>query len=417
MNNDVPRILFVSHDASATGAPNSLLDFLRCIRAQGTFDFRVLLLKGGPLEGAFAELGFTHVVRRERPIAPPPPPTRWRRLLDRVLPHPPPLPPGLQWVCSSVEQEEVNRFLTGFPADLFYLNSVAAAPILGYLGKRTTPVITYVRELHEHVQKTIETGWFEELVERTSLFISVSMASIHHLVQNHDISPSRFALINTFVDVEKLNRQSRAVSREQLRELVGKKEVGPFVLGCGTTDWRKGPDLFIQAAKSFFTRNPESRARFVWIGGMAEKSEREKITFAIGQAGLTERVLFVGAQKNSAQLIAGADVLALTSREDPFPRVILEAGIADVPTVCFKDTGGAEEFVAKGTGIAVNAFDTVDFAEAVHRLLDDDALRSELGKSAHETVLNEHNSQISSQRIIAQIEEQVFAVKPLEAVS
>lgn len=417
MNPDVPRILFVSHDASATGAPNSLLDFLRCIRAQGTFDFRILLLKGGPLEGAFAELGLTHVVRREIPEPPPRPQTRWRRMLDRMFPQEAPSHPGPQWICSSSEQEGVNRFLRGFQADLFYLNSVAAAPILGYLGKRTTPVITYVRELHEHVQKTIETGWFEELLGRTSLFISVSMASIHYLVKNHEISPSRFALIHTFIDVAKLNRQSRTLSRDQLRELVGKKDNGPIVLGCGTTDWRKGPDLFVQAAKYFYARHPASTALFVWVGGGGEKNEREKIVSAIGQAGLTERVLFVGPQWNSAQLIAGADVLALTSREDPFPRVMLEAGIAGVPMVCFKETGGAEEFVAKGVGIAVDPFDTDDFGEAVYRLLSDDALRNELGRNAHEAVLNEHNAQISSQRIIAQIEEQIFAVRPAEAVS
>jgi len=412
MTFDVPHVLFVSHDASATGAPNSLLDFLRCIRSQGTFRFRILLLRGGPLEAAFAELGPTLVVREAETNASSRRRNRLGRLLSRVLPthHASPLP-LTRWKRSPAEQERIDRFLDGFHPDLYYLNSVAAAPILGYLQQRDTPVVTYVREMHEHVQKTIETGWFGELIERTSLFISVSLASIHYLVENHGLSPSRFALIPTFVDVEKLSRQPPAVSRRQLRELIGKSDEGAIVLGCGTTNWRKGPDLFISAAKAFFTRQPESKAWFVWIGGMDEKDQAEKIRLAIRQADLTDRVHFIGAQTNSAHLIAGADVLAMTSREDPFPRVMLEAGVAEVPTLCFSGSGGAEEFVAKGGGIAVDAFNTDEFAAAVHCLLEDEDFRRRLGKYAQEAVFNDHNAQISSLRIITHIEELVFSGK------
>ena len=54
-----PSILFVSHDASRTGAPIALLTFLRWLRANTDYRFEVLLGCGGPLEPAFEALAPT----------------------------------------------------------------------------------------------------------------------------------------------------------------------------------------------------------------------------------------------------------------------------------------------------------------------------------------------------------------------
>ena len=54
-----PSILFVSHDASRTGAPMALLTFLRWFRANTDYRFEVLLGSGGALEPAFEALAPT----------------------------------------------------------------------------------------------------------------------------------------------------------------------------------------------------------------------------------------------------------------------------------------------------------------------------------------------------------------------
>ena len=54
-----PSILFVSHDASRTGAPIALLTFLRWLRANTDYRFEVLLGSGGALEPAFEALAPT----------------------------------------------------------------------------------------------------------------------------------------------------------------------------------------------------------------------------------------------------------------------------------------------------------------------------------------------------------------------
>src|SRR4051812_5528003 len=57
------RTLFVSHDASRTGAPIFLLNLLRWIKANTALDFEVLLPRGGPLVSDFANLCRVSVVR------------------------------------------------------------------------------------------------------------------------------------------------------------------------------------------------------------------------------------------------------------------------------------------------------------------------------------------------------------------
>ena len=54
-----PEILFLSHDASRTGAPMVLLTFLRWLRANSDYQFGVLLGRGGALEPDFASIAPT----------------------------------------------------------------------------------------------------------------------------------------------------------------------------------------------------------------------------------------------------------------------------------------------------------------------------------------------------------------------
>ncbi|HYZ61865.1 MAG TPA: glycosyltransferase, partial [Acetobacteraceae bacterium] len=59
-------------------------------------------------------------------------------------------------------------------------------------------------------------------------------------------------------------------------------------------------------------------------------------------------------EPGGADWLAAADVHLLTSREDPFPSVVLEAMSAGVPTVAFEEAGGAPDLLRDvGAGVAV----------------------------------------------------------------
>ena len=54
-----PRVLFVSHEATRSGAPIMFLHFLRWLRANTSLSFEILLLAGGPLADDFAAVAPT----------------------------------------------------------------------------------------------------------------------------------------------------------------------------------------------------------------------------------------------------------------------------------------------------------------------------------------------------------------------
>ena len=396
-----PQILFVSHDASATGAPNSLLNFLDWNVEHRKCGFRILLLDGGPLEEEFAKRGPTTVIRQSdtgliyllsRTW------TKVRRALGHAeLSH-------SRWKPSRFEQSRVDSCLAGFKTDLIYINSIAAAPVLACLKRLDAPVLTFLREMEEQVDKSRDTGWLEPLIERTKAFIAVSDAAKRHMVNQHGLPEEKFTVIKPFIDTNKLQASRRTECRAALIQRAGLKQADFIVAGCGTTNWRKGSDLFIAIARIFFENMVSDRTVFIWIGGLHSTTERLQVAHDIRLAGLEDRVIFIGAQRDAATLVSGADVLAVTSREEPFARVMLEAGLGRCPVVCFEDSGGPPEFAANAGGTAVPYLSVNAFAAALQRLRQDEALRAALGDRAYHTVLEHHDVQPGAKRVFAVVE-------------
>ena len=81
-------------------------------------------------------------------------------------------------------------------------------------------------------------------------------------------------------------------------------------------------DLFVKIGIEVMKSN--SNVHFLWIGSI-EKNLENKIHSLISKAGLKKRIHFPGFDSDSDIYYAGADVYALTSREDPFPSVDIEA--------------------------------------------------------------------------------------------
>jgi glycosyltransferase involved in cell wall biosynthesis len=108
------------------------------------------------------------------------------------------------------------------------------------------------------------------------------------------------------------------------------------VLGVGFGDYRKGFDLFIKSAQNFKDKI------FMWVGNISDEMKDYENT-----ANEMENVILVPFQKEVDIYFAGADVYFLTSREDPFPSVVLEAMEVGIPVIAFNNNGGYIELVKK----------------------------------------------------------------------
>ena len=127
-----PSILFVSHDASRTGAPIALLTFLQWLRTHTDYQFEILLGRGGALTAAFASLAPTTIADATA---------------SRYLAHLPAqnIPPVLLSSWNTQRLRMLRRRLS--EVDLVYSNTLQNGALFRALCLPGQRVLSHVHEL------------------------------------------------------------------------------------------------------------------------------------------------------------------------------------------------------------------------------------------------------------------------------
>jgi glycosyltransferase involved in cell wall biosynthesis len=179
--------------------------------------------------------------------------------------------------------------------------------------------------------------------------------------------------------------EDRERARSWVRRSIDATEEALIVLGCGYADLRKGIDIFREVAQIVCTTSPALDVHFVWMGG-GDDFTCGWIRHDLAQVGLEKRVHLIGHVDDPYRYYAGADLFLLTSREDPFPTVNLEAMEASLPVIAYRGSGGAEEILAEDCGVLVS-YGAVDrMASETIRLLRSEDERQRIGERASSKV-------------------------------
>jgi glycosyltransferase involved in cell wall biosynthesis len=121
-------------------------------------------------------------------------------------------------------------------------------------------------------------------------------------------------------------------------------------------------------------------ARLVVAGEGPERARLEQTAREVAP----ERVDFVGAVTNPADMLAAADVLLLPALIEGMPAVLIEAGLSGLPVVA-TDVGAVREVVLDGeTGLVVPPGDAAAMTGALRDVL---GAPTALGRRAHEHCL------------------------------
>jgi L-malate glycosyltransferase len=149
-----------------------------------------------------------------------------------------------------------------------------------------------------------------------------------------------------------------------LRQKFGWTSSRPLVGFVGRLEKVKGPDIFVEVAARC-----QTDAGFVLVGG---GSLARELSAHVTAAGLTGRVAFLGEVPDAAPYIRQFDVLALPSRHEGLPLVLLEAAASAVPVVAFEVGGVREVLHRSGPGARLVApADENAFRAAVEAFLRD----------------------------------------------
>ena len=383
-------VLFIGHDALRAGAQVLLLNLVQWLRRRSSVRVRILLLAGGDLLPDYARCG---------------PVLLWPDLVQQY--------PSID------ARREVLKARFG-DLDLIYGNTVLAARLYSELSALGVPIISHIHELQESITAYVDAADTAALARWTTQFVACSAPVAANLLANHGARADRLQTIWAFVTSQP---PAASIPPLDLRREWGVEPDAFLVVGCGTVYWRKGPDLFVDIAVRVAQRAGR-QVQFRWLGfdyWDADPQSRQLCPWAsvsqrLADQGLAEQVRFLGERSDARQLLAAADLFLLSSREDPFPLVCLEAAQHAVPTVCFAGAGGMPEFVAADAGVVVPHLDVEGAAEAVLQLHADPVRRARLGQRAARKVAERHTDDIAMPAVLRLCRQVAGAPPPLSVI-
>lgn len=375
------KIVFIGHEASRTGAPIFLLHLLRWMQEHADSTCELVLLTGGELEEEYRLLLPCTVLRPKR--SSPVPLVSLVSLLHACR-------RAILILCDRLRArflcKALRRRWKRDGVDLFSLNSIVSGNAHRLIAELPAPLLLHVHELSLGIECGIRPSGLIEIRQRSTTVIAASRAVKRVLVHTYG-----FADPSVRVIYEAIAPDVRNVPSEQTCGVRNALGIGlsDIVVGmCGTLDWRKGVDLFLQLARTLHVTSAGQSIHFLWIGGGDEEKEfrrsiAEQYRFSAPEM---QRIHFIGPSNAVGGYLAAMDLFALTSREDPFPLAHLEAASSGLPIVCFQGAGGAEEWVGDGAGFVVPFGDIPAMAAKVQLLADDPHLRESMGEYGKRTV-------------------------------
>jgi glycosyltransferase involved in cell wall biosynthesis len=359
-----PRILFVNHGAVLGGGELSLLDIVRHTASQA----RVALLSPGPLQARLQREGVPTLLLTTSTAV-----LNTRRESS-----------GLSWsVVGGTVGAAIRLARAVKPGELLYANSQKAFVVATLAAQiRRRPLLWHLRDVLS-----------PEHFSRRNIRLVVGLANwcAARVIANSDATAAAFVaaggredkvvVIPSGVDPAPF----RAAGQEdpaELRRALGVPDSTRLVVGLfGRVAPWKGQHVAIEA----MARLEGVTLLIVGAPLFGEVAYAEELPRLVERLGVGDRVKLLGFREDIPGLMRAVDVVVHTSlAPEPFGRVLVEAMLMERPVIA-ADAGGAREIVQEGvTGLLVPPGRPDDLAGALRRLLEDSALRVEMGRRGRE---------------------------------
>jgi glycosyltransferase involved in cell wall biosynthesis len=338
-----PDILFINHEESRTGAPRIIFEIAKS--ALEKYSIAIISKVKGGMSAEFKEA------------------------FDDKLYYP-------HELLEQRERHEVARImLEKIKPKLVYVNSIVSYEYACEAKKLGIPVIFHIHEMANAYDVAISAESHADFASFADVFIVVSEATKRDLIQVMKVSEDCIRLIHEFIDAKKVIELSQYKPRRVVEEILGIDSDDILIVSMGTFDKRKGGDYFIKLAKRF----ADKKVKMLWVG----RRPRQHDLFALVFQENRDSFLHIDEVPNPFPFLARADIFFMSSREDPFPLVVLEAMALQKPVVAFAKAGGAVE-AGGGSVACINNFNVDEAYKVLHDLVIDEEDRQRRGVKGKE---------------------------------
>ncbi len=235
-------------------------------------------------------------------------------------------------------------------------------------GEMTIKKSDSIKKCRQSITVVAPSKWLKAEIEKSEIF---SMKRKLHIP--YGVPHSIFRPFN------------RADQKKRLGSHLDKKLI--LFVSQSVTKRRKGADLLIKAM------------------GLLKGSKYQLIAVGLSESNAhAQDILYTGQidqEDYLRNIFAAADVFVIPSREDNLPNTVLESMACGTPVVGF-NIGGIPDMVIDGeTGFLAEAENAQDLSDKIKTILENDALREQMGLNARNKVLEQYALGIQAQSYLS----------------
>lgn len=361
------RILFVSHDASLTGAPIYLSNLLKYMQSSSVnYDIVLHCANNGPLVQTLQKEGF------------------------RVITF------GKRSSNSSSLMKAFHRLgyylnfmalLNQFKPDLIYSNTMVnfSQVVLGrVMGAK---ILVHMHEGNDFASRA-------KLRLKFSSFFTTK-----YIVGSRYVA----AVLKNYVGIDGVVIYNGIKAPASSQDTLGQQKTSFSLCVIGTIDRNKAQLIAVKAVE-YLVRVKHLDVQLKIVGRIVDAEYGDELNAYIKHRDLCAVVALVGPVENIEDTYKNADALIVPSLDEAFPTVILEA-MALKKSVIASNTGGIPEIIQDGeTGLLFERGNFMDLAGKIILLINDDRLRLKIISNAFLKIKTNFSFQEQNRKIVQEID-------------
>lgn len=337
------RILFFTPFATRTGSEMMLLYIIQQLD-RSLYDIGVVSFADGELLKEFPSDIQTFVVPRNYSIP--------QKILFKLGVNP--------------TFTQLRKIARKFRADIFYINTTMLPEVTAIAREFNVKTVTHFHEL-PLTYAYLSTKDMDNIITQSTLLVGCSQVTCDAI---SEAGGKNVDLLYEFVDTEKISPTSGRT--DLLRQKLNIPKDDYIWVLSGITSERKGFDLLPDIAEEL--NNPH--VHLIWIGDKLNNGLVYYIQKRCTNSKPKSPIHLVGKQKEDYyNYLNMGDGFLLTSRQDPFPLVMIEAAYLGKPIVAFP-SGGVSEFIQDGMGVVTEDISVKQMVAQMKKVMNSEIVTS-----------------------------------------
>ena len=296
------------------------------------------------------------------------------------------------------QAKKLAKFIVEHKVDLVHVHWKNDLPLAALTKKVCAKKVKLVHTRQMNMPGTKKGLYHRCIYNSLDLFIAITKYLQKQAEENLPISKEKITQIYYGVKMPDHVTPARTQELRQQFKFKEKFHVGLF----GRIDEYKGQHLLLEAVEKLTSEGLDIHAGIV--GAAFDPEYAKSLRELAEQKGLADRFHFFGFVETPIELMTCFDTIVLTTKNETFGLVLIEAMFAGI-AVIGSNAGGVPEIIDHGqTGLLFETWNSNDLAEKIKMLVTDETLRQNLAAAGQKKAHSQFNLDMQFEKFYAALE-------------